>query len=101
MDDCIAAFTGAEVGAPVTFMQKSLLIYEDVDSSRKVRRCSVSLGFDCHVPASPNRVRKFHRKAVTTTGSLSLESGVWRSHLFDNLISYREMSGGVVDGVGY
>ena len=96
MDDRLAVFTGADVGALVMFMQKSPSIHGDVHPSRKGHWCSISLLFDW----PPDRLRKFHRKAVTSMGRLSQESGAWYSCRFDNLISDRKMFRGIIDGAG-
>ena len=73
--DSIAAFTGSELGAPVTFMQKSLSIHEVTHPSRKIlRKMAASLGRPC----PGNCARRLHRS--------------------DNFIPEHKMCRGVVDG---
>ena len=73
--DSIAAFAGSELGAPVTFMQKSLSIHEVTHPSRKIlRRMATSMGRPC----PGNRA--------------------WHLDRSDDFISEHKMCRGVVDG---
>lgn len=73
--DSIAAFTGSELGAPVTFMRKSLSIPEATHPSRKILR-----------------------KMATSMGRLCPGHCAWHLDRSDDCIPERKMCRGVVDG---